>query len=345
MKTNIFLGLSLLIFVCCKRQMGISWQHIVKNDISEIQVKNANMDILPLSEKMIHAKDFWVCKDSVLVVLNKPTADHFVEFYNINSEKCYAKVIRKGNGPREMLNCDAYLRDDVLCVCDFVKSNYVQIAIDEIIEERELYELSELSSYKKKYNIHGFRHMGDRILYLNPFCFGSESHKIYNNEPRFFYDNRRINVKEKYYAFNVSQGHIEINDIDSLIVFASLNTNEMEIYDFDLKPIKKIEGPTKMHINYCVDEKNVVFENASYGFMGLINAGNTYWATYQGQPIKDIKHSYVLQYDWTGKLINGYYADKYLSTLTLSLDGNILYLRGNIPFSSGKLFQGSLMGV
>ena len=50
-------------------------------------------EILPLSRELLHAKDFWVYQDTVLIVLNKPTGDYMIELYSMKSGTVLTQVI------------------------------------------------------------------------------------------------------------------------------------------------------------------------------------------------------------------------------------------------------------
>ena len=338
------------IFCACQCQSGYipEWHQEIRYDLDANNVSSVKShEIVPFTRSLVHAKDFWVYKDSVLVVLNKPTADHFVEFYNINSEKCYAKVIRKGNGPGEMLNCNARLNNCSLYVRDFVKGNYVVIDIDEIIgcygDDYKLEEFKPYREYVSAYDIHEIS--SEKHLYLNPYCFSSVVDGIDNKEPRFFYEGTWKPDMKKLNAYNVSQGHILVNERDSLILFAGLDLNQIEIYDYALNPLTKIVGPKNLHPRYSFHDGRVAFDKvAFYNYLGVCDAENGFYVTYSGEEIGKARGVYIFQFDWTGNRIRSCFVNKYIATISLSSDHRYIFARGKDEDGSVVLYKLDLKG-
>ena len=235
-------------------------------------------------------------EDETLKVLNKPTAAYCVQVYNIYSGNHIIDLIRKGNGPKEMLLCQARIIDENLYIRDFAKGNYTVINLPILLRTTNDYDVPELKKYQEKFNVYDFIEINNQLLYLNPLCFEDRNYNVNNHEPRLIYG-RHTWPRNAYDAFNVSQGTIMSSNQDSLIVFASLNTNELEIYDRELNPQVKVLGPTYFDVEYNFDGNHVTFkDNAYYGYQCVINAGDSFWATYQGELIDKVKQTYIIQY-------------------------------------------------
>lgn len=336
-RSALMLFVALAIFAC-QGNFSPEWNNVIENNINDIFLEEVTSDILPLSREMIHAKDLFVYHDSILVVLNKPSAKYCIQVYNIDSGNHICDLIRKGNGPKEMLLCQVRIIEDNLYIRDFAKGNYTVINLPSLLKRTESYDVPEFKKYKEKYNVYDFLEINDRILYLNPLCFEDINYKVDNQEPRLFYEGYTLS-RNKLDTFNVSQGTIISNDKDSLIVFASLNTNELEIYDYGLNPLIKVLGPTYFDVKYAYDGNHVTFkDNAYYGYQCIVSAGDTFWATYQGAIIGSVKRTYIMQYKWDGTIIRAMHSDKYLSTISLSSEGNKLYLRGKDSDGSVVLY-------
>ena len=325
---SVFMLFVALAIFACQGNFSPEWNNVIENNINDIFVEEVTSDILPLSREMIHAKDLFVYNDSILVVLNNPTAKYCIQVYNIYSGNHISDLIRKGNGPKEMLLCRARIIEDNLYIRDFAKGNYTVINLPCLLKSTENYDVPEFKKYKEKFNIYDFLEVNNRILYLNPLCFEDINNKVDNHEPRLFYEGYTLS-RNKFNTFNVSQGTIISNDKYSLIVFASLNTNELEIYNYDLNPLIKVLGPTYFDVKYAYDGNHVSFkDNAYYGYQCIVTAGDTFWATYQGALIDRAKQTYIIQYKWDGTIVRAMHSDKYLSTISLSSKGDKLYLRG-----------------
>lgn len=338
----IYFLLVALVIYGCQGNYSSDWNNVVENNIDEIIIEEATLDILPLSQEMIHAKDLFVYNDSILVVLNKPTAAYCVQVYNIYSGNHIIDLIRKGNGPKEMLLCQARIIDENLYIRDFAKGNYTVINLPILLRTTNDYDVPELKKYQEKFNVYDFIEINNQLLYLNPLCFEDRNYNVNNHEPRLIYG-RHTWPRNAYDAFNVSQGTIMSSNQDSLIVFASLNTNELEIYDRELNPQVKVLGPTYFDVEYNFDGNHVTFkDNAYYGYQCVINAGDSFWATYQGELIDKVKQTYIIQYKWDGTIIRAIHSDKYLSTISLSSERNKLYLRGKDDDGSIVLYVANL---
>lgn len=332
MRINIiFICVLFVLYGCqCNTDYVNEWQEEKTFDLDEIDTEVlTSYEILPLSRELLHAKDLWVYQDTVLIVLNKPTGDYMIELYSIKSGTVLTKKIRKGNGPMEMLNCSARVNSDSLYVRDFVKGNYAVLNLKEVIQYNEAYELAPFKRYKEELNVYDVHEVGGRMLFLNPYCFSSSGDGVDNREPRFFYHDGWRPDTRKWNAFNVSQGHILVNESKEIILFAGLDLSQIEIYDYSLAPLTKITGPKKLNVRYSFDDGRVSFSNAVfYSYMGVCNAGESFYVTYSGQNAERINGSYIFQFDWFGNLLRAFFVDKYLATISISSDKETLYVRG-----------------
>lgn len=78
-------------------------------------------------DSLLYPASFRVLDDTVLVVANQPVCEYQLELYSLNTLQPLAQLVRKGNGPEEMLSCglclnsncsrDFYLRDMATQTC------------------------------------------------------------------------------------------------------------------------------------------------------------------------------------------------------------------------------------
>lgn len=321
---------SLLCGCQCNAEYVAEWQQELGYDLNTIEIDSVKTcSIIPLSKELVHAKDFWVYRDSVLVVLNKPACDYFIEVYDLKSGKRLTRCIMKGNGPTEMLNCNARLNGDNLYVRDFVKGNYTVVNLDEIVQYKNDYQLGFFKRYKESLSVYDVHEIGGRLLCLNPYCFYSPDIGVDNLEPRFFYEGEWKPGNRKLNAFNVSQGHIVVNDVDRKVLFAGLDLSQIEIYDFSLTPLVKVNGPKNLNIKYVSRDGRVTFyKTAYYSYLGACGLDDCFYVTYSGQDINNAKSTYIFKFDWSGNVLKSVFVDKYLATISPSSIENVLYVRG-----------------
>ena len=110
---------------CTNQTQTHSLPEVVRTyEVGDLDIKSGSCHPIEVTRTFIHASDMFVYHDSILIVLNKPTASHVLELYDLRSEEIISKHILFGSGPEEMLNCKADLYDNILQVRDFIRMNY-----------------------------------------------------------------------------------------------------------------------------------------------------------------------------------------------------------------------------
>ncbi len=309
------------------------WPYQIEIDESikskAIQLK---AEIVEQSMQFINAKDFFVYNDSVLIVLNKPhKSNPFVIFHNLNTNRDIAKYINLGNGPGEMLNCIAHIRNSNLYVHDFVKNILAIIDIDSVLISGETYKLDPFIRFSNNVGS-PFVTMydDDTLIMLNPYCFIDKNLGIDNRQPRFIIseigkDSGLILNSKLYYTYNVSQG-VVIPSIDrNRVVFASCFTSEIEFYDYNLNPILKVDGPVKMKPSYrCNANKDISFNKiVPYSYMSYCIDDDSIYFSYVGDYFTKEKQlhdfdSLIIEIDWSGNIGNVYHSPEYIKTISKS---------------------------
>lgn len=336
----IYMAAAILLISCSnKYDMTFPEAYEIDKNIREESIK-LNVETVEDSYKFINAKDFFVYRDSILVVLNKANRDyHFVELYNLNAKDTIARFIRMGNGPGEMLLAGAHMRQDTLFVHDVAKNQIAFIDLEKAIYEPD-YSIRMLQ-FKPSVAVPFVSFVNaDKLILLNPYYFKNRSIKIDNDVPRIIVHDLNQGTEidlgdHKYNAFNVSQGFIIPFPLKNRIVFASLFDPVIEIYDENLSPVKAVYGPDKLIPSYSITENNAIcFRNYStYGYLGYYASENYFYTTYVGDYLepsersKDLTSS-IFKFDWDGNLIQTYSSPVYLNNLSLSADGKTFYSRG-----------------
>jgi hypothetical protein len=305
--------------------------------------KPLRAEIVEASYDFIYAKDFFVYNDSVMIVLNKPTRDvRFLEFYNLNSNTIINRFISLGNGPGEMLNTLAHVRDNELFVHDFAKNQIGMLNIDSILYNPK-YRMDPPTRFSNNVGSPFVTFYRDNELIMqNPYYFSSAKLGIDNEMPRFIISeiekpNKRLSVLDnvRYFTYNVSQGSIIPNLEKNRVVYASSFLNELGIYDMNLNPVKLILTPDDIEPTYRFDDGNqIVFDRiAPYAYRGHCVDDNYFYVSYVGDYFSGEKHlkefsSWIFKLDWNGNLIDSFHSSKYINTLSKSPGEDVFYGRG-----------------
>jgi hypothetical protein len=110
----------------------------------------------------------------------------------------------------------------------------------------------------------------------------------------------------------------------------------MEIYDNGLTLLKQIFGPDKLPAKYSIigDEyvsNEIIFhEYIPYAYLEFCTDANYFYTTYMGDNLTNGKKMedyplWIFKFDWDGNLTDSYYVGRYVSSISLSSDGNSFY--------------------
>ena len=111
---------------------------------------------------------------------------------------------------------------------------------------------------------------------------------------------------------------------------------EIELYDTDLRLIKKIRGPElTSNIRYNImSDGEVLTIGAPTSYYCECYDDNYFYLTFVGRFIEDdetifdIDRSYIFKFDWDGNFVDSYYVDHFVSSMSLSEDGQSMYIFG-----------------
>lgn len=336
---SIIILLMYVLMSSCVKTENIVWPEevtlpIVVKDTAVQMVAEVVED----SYDFLHAKELFVYKDTIIIISNNPDSkNHFIEFYNVNSKQIIRKLIRKGNGPGEMLNAMSHIQGNMLCVHDFVKNQLAYINIDSVLYDKN-YKLPNFVKFNGVDSPFVTMFNCDSIIFENPYYFKDNGLNIDNRQPRLIVTDANSDYLfkdiRKYYAYNVSQGFITMNKAKNRLIYASTVLNEMEVYDMNLTPIKLVRGPDKLKADYVVKENSISFNGfAPYSYRKYCTDENGYYVSYIGdyynpkKSLSDFK-SYIFQFDWDGNFIKSYSVPVYINAISKSPDKEIFYGRG-----------------
>ena len=287
------------------------------------------------SYDFVRAKAFYVYRDSIMVIVNNPSNDcDFLELYNLNTHKLIKSFIKKGNGPGEMLSVSPFLSGDKLQLRDFVKSNLFTVNLEEAVT---------IEDYKIPLPVHYggdipspfvTSYDAESLIELNPYCFQDEALRINNRESRFLICKMGEpapvpeDVGSKYDAYNVAQGEILVNPDKNRILYPSLDFPRLELYDYNLAPLKCIEGPDKLLASYRIEDGRAICFNRTipYSYLGSVTTEDFVYLSYIGDyykdKVQDLK-SYIFKFDWDGNWVESFDTGHYINKISISSDGTL----------------------
>ncbi len=343
--TFYYFVVTIYLFVSCQSVCQTEWPQtvVLEQESNPIKLK---ADVVEVSRKFFNAKNFFMYNDSVMIVLNKPSGkNHFVVFHNIKTDETIAEFIRLGRANNEMLNCSAHIKGNLLLVKDFAKNNIAVINIDSVLLYGADYQIGKFIELGSNVGS-GFVTLYDskRLIMLNPHCFTNEELRIDNKQPRFIISENDVTPpleynNKLYSAYNVTQGPIITNE--NRVIYASSSLSVIEVYDFNLNPIKKILGPIELTPVYRINDNNdISFDKiVPYSYMSSYYDENYFYLSFVGDyfhrddSLEDFD-SHILKFDWDGNLIETYYSPEYIYSLHWSETESSFYGRG---FSNGEM--------
>jgi len=102
-------------------------------------------------------------------------------------------------------------------------------------------------------------------------------------------------------------------------VYASLNSDIVELYDLELNPLVRICGPKKPEIRYVVSNEDNKFDKMiPYAYIDVSVTSDFIYASYSGYVLRKDEHShdiyldkgYIMKFTWDGELAGCYSVDR-----------------------------------
>ena len=303
--------------------------------------KTFRADTLKGLDSLIYAKEFFVYRDSILIVLNNRNENaHFLEFCRLSDMQPITRLYRLGNGPDELLNANVDFNRNTLIVNDFIKSQVAVVDIDSLLAD-------------PTYSAPPVRHQAEdsptaipykgKFLLENPYSFVDENAGIIQEAPRFIITDGKSPYEEKnsyqYYTRNVAvDGRIIANEAKDRIVYANMTKSSVEIYDMDLNLLRTITGPIDLPTKYVIHneeggmENEVIFKtNIPYAYLDYCTDDDYFYLTYVGDMLGSGKktldmHCRIFKFDWDGNFIDSYPVHNYVRSISKSQKEDAFYV-------------------
>lgn len=309
----------------------------IKDTAELLQPTSINFDF-PITASAIN---LW--HDSIAVVFNgNPIDRHFVEFFNMRTGQEVAAFFRKGRGPGEFLGTTYNFNNDTVQLHDPRLDLIVWLPIDSIISGA-FYEPDKPRHLSwndfESYWVWPYQ---EGLLGINKNCFTNKNLGVNYDGSRFIVSDSSYSYKEKrkfkYDTFNAQHCNAFISYTKNRIVYMNSIEPEVELYDLNLKLLKKIEGPElPQKPKYAINDRNEILlvNEVPYSYEAQCHDEDYFYLTYIGEFLSgEINYdpsnfsSYIFQFDWDGNFIDSYLIDCYVISLSLSDDGKKLYVFG-----------------
>lgn len=186
MKRVLIFGLLLCaLFVQCSEQKPVGFDVVqeLSSDVKEKAVALKAEKVIE-SDEFIPAKEMFVYRDSILVVVNKPISGGWLlELYNLNAKSSLGKFVRKGNGPKEMLKVMAHVNKNKLILHDYIKRQVLSFDLDSAILDKAYSYGTPVSFCKNAGSPFVTFFDKSRLIMLNPYYLENDKLGISNGEP------------------------------------------------------------------------------------------------------------------------------------------------------------------
>ena len=111
----------------------------VREDFKESkELKHAEEIVI---DDLLYPASFRIMHDSILVASNQTDCEYLLKLYSLHTLQPLAQLIRKGNGPDEMLSCSMYAHSNTtpqFYLQDMRTNTWYTVNIDSICKHRSL---------------------------------------------------------------------------------------------------------------------------------------------------------------------------------------------------------------
>ena len=341
----------LLSVISCKRQTTDNISTLVLND----KIKDTAEALIP--ERIdfdfpLSALGIYVWNDSIAVVRNShmDRKHKFLELYNLRSGEFLRGFVDMGNGPGEMLVAKFFYQNDTVLMQDVMKRHITVIPLDSALS----------GTFKPEFKDTDIRsqviwpyHGG--LLALNPYCFVNKATGVYNNGDRFIISDSNYVYKEteeyEFDTYNAVLATFFISYPNGRIAVYNSIEPEIELYDTELRLIKKIRGPElPSDIRYSImSDGDVLTHGVPTSYYCECYDDTYFYLTFVGrfidsdETIFTVDRSYIFKFDWDGNFVDSYYVDHFVSSMSLSSDGQSMYIFGLNPDGENVFYKARLI--
>ncbi len=306
------------------------------NKIINIQGK-----IIETDHEILHGGSLRLINDSILAIKNL-NDDLFLSLVNLNNNRLIKQLIRKGNGPGELLMFDfcPHIRKDSLLVYDGTLRSIYKIDVLQAIKNTS-YQIEKISSFLEHHPI--------TSIWTGNIFIGSGSDidgrfSLYNQNGSYLKGCLNYSKPERYKDFPERvfstgfQGCYTINPENRRIAFATFFSGSIHLFKYSDDNIETID-----ELNFYEPEmtrNNWVcafsYNKTKVGFTAIDSDQKYIYLLYSGRMMKehpddDRECEYLLVIDWSGIPVKKYKLDKPLISMCLNGKSNKIYGISYLP--------------
>lgn len=294
-------------------------------------------------DSLLYPASFRVMNDTLLVVSNQPICDYQLEVYSLNTLRPVAQLIRKGNGPGEMLSCAANLHSGLtpeFYLTDGMMQTCYAVCLDSLLKDHSFRPLSSFC-------------YSSEVLSNSEVCDWDADHYVGCNmwySPDERYDNGcsapvsvyRKNEKQgnspmsyKYFTAPVNGCLLFRNPKSGRLWTADMHRDVISVYDDSLNVVSTFVGPDRMKAEYETVQSNLPMAFVSFTEKRDLRSYTDYWLTdkhvyllYEGTEHFDpmnLTPTEVFKLDYSGNLVACYQFDRYVYSISVDSKEDYLY--------------------
>ena len=351
MKTRVFFFLvtSFLLLYGCNRTDHDVYS-FTRDDFPETFILKDPIEIkLNLLDTISEPTAFWIIRDSLIVVQHNIHDKSMVDFYSLKDNNFLFHAAPRGRGPGEFVYAtfDVNYNDKNTFFLDDEFNRYI-IDVDSSLIEKKSHILKSFSYYREN------NHMRIPVIMLDENEFigynlwyiddDGYTNKIPPLTKYTINDNRLTDSEEennfKYFPGPVNGAHIFANPKNGEIWATDFHRDEICIYDSSLSLIKKLSGPDHFstRIVSIEDEELTMLifaeEQIFRTYSGYYLTDDYVYVIYHGIigidyeefQLMDPSPSEIFKFTWDGKLVANYKLDRYTGTISITENGQYLYI-------------------
>ena len=311
-----------------------------REDFKETRILSNPEEIV--IEDMLYPASFRIMDDSLLLVSNQSVCESLLEVYSLNTLKLVKQLVKKGNGPGEMLSCDLglhssqadefFVRDLNSGICHVVNWNGLMRQLR--FESSSHFRVSsEVSIGADICLMPNDRYVGCHMWYLEDQDFSNVESPLLN---LFRGDDRGKGMGDyPFMVASVSGSLLFINPGTNRLWSLDMHRDMIRIYDDSLKQVASLAGPDKYSPTYTKKAINapvafVTFADEKYytSYIDYYLTDKHIYLVYQGTEHfnpKVLSPVEIFKMDFSGNLLCNYKMDRYVYSISMDRSEEFLY--------------------
>jgi len=349
MKRNLILSLCSMVILCTSCHNAAKYENAVLFSFEDFKTTTKlNATTIEFDEPIMLPL-FFVKSDSLLIV-NNIKSNYMLYVYNVNSMKKVGEFISWGNGPDDLLRIknmqlvgsDLYVTDSQKKVIYKYDVNDFHTLTDSIVPTQKVTIKNDLF-LNLAYTDNGYvatamNSDNKRLVFYNS---TGEQEFTAGEYPYFGEELTSRAIMDGFNSF-IAVGHQ-----NKRIYLFGMNTDLIEIYDFQGILIKRIHGPEQLFPQVkeilSNDGRRISTSKSKCAFFCPIIVDNEIYVSYSGKPqeinneVATIQHIFVFDMDCNP--IRRYELPKPIVSFTVDAETKKIYATSNVPEYHMVIFE------